>query len=362
MGALKSGVKAVGELLDMSRAARMQRAREMGFRPIEGTDLMVESELGRAASNISARHARAVEAYEIGRRLRDRGITSARSDEFRYEVDSIPNWVFFSDEAYDAALDAGMRGKPAPTLEVGDRFGKVPSTGRSRNWRDDFDEDGVSVYGLASRETGEIVEDTDPLSLAFIRGTGEPETRVVGTYVGGYGSDGEPLLIGARSIAPNRLRFASAAFDPAKRDSSNLLAGVGGAAVGAGLLGVPQESSAGTRRREQRQRLSRASAVRAEVDRLQTEYARMLRGDRVEAPQYPGLAAAAEWARGVQTDVPMYTNPLESTADTLDRLAYGDYRPGGYGLGQLAADAGMTALEVFDPGTWAAAAASEANQ
>ena len=46
------------------------------------------------------------------------------------------------------------------------------------------------------------------------------------------------------ALDDSQLRSVNAAFDPAQRDSSNLLAGLGGAAVGAGLL-APQEAEAG---------------------------------------------------------------------------------------------------------------------
>lgn len=44
---------------------------------------------------------------------------------------------------------------------------------------------------------------------------------------------------------PSTVRSPLAAFDPDQRNSSNIMAGVGAAAVGAGLLAAPQESEAG---------------------------------------------------------------------------------------------------------------------
>lgn len=154
--------------------------------------------------------------------------------------------------------------------------------------------------------------------------------------------------------APPRGR-AGGVVGPARAAAAALAAGTAGAAqantVGS-VTNVPPMYAPSAAQRER--------AIRAEQERLLREHARASQGDTIEAPRYPWLAAAADWAGSQQLPgVPLYDQPLAGTAETLNRLAYGDYRPGGHGLGTLAMDSLMTGLELVDPGTWAAVAAPE---
>lgn len=136
----------------------------------------------------------------------------------------------------------------------------------------------------------------------------------------------------------------------ARPELMGALAAVGAATVP--ISGFQVDAAERQRRRE----------VDAMVDQLLLDFRQDVerRNPRIEAPRFETLAALAEWARMQRFQgVPLYGQPLSATADTLDRLAYDDYRPDRNGLGTLALDAVTTAAEVFDPLTWAAVMARD---
>ena len=65
------------------------------------------------------------------------------------------------------------------------RFGSIPAAGRSKNHRDGFSEDGVSVYEVKGGKADLVGWHFDFLVRPAFTGTG----RIVG-----WGSDGEPLV------------------------------------------------------------------------------------------------------------------------------------------------------------------------
>jgi len=175
---------------------------------------------------------------------------------------------------------------------------------------------------------------------------------------------------------PSNIRSEFAAFDPAKRDSSNLLAGVGGATATAGLVGAgmaPQDAEAaqattepvrtrqaGNVRRQGREQQTQQARLRGLEQDLLEDFQRRTAPPRPDAPVNPKIASLANWARaqrGPQTSSPdwkmqaiarEYGTPLESVANMLDSIAYGDYGTR-KGFGEYAYDSGMALLEAADP-------------
>lgn len=83
----------------------------------------------------------------------------------------------------------------APVLEWVDawRYGEIPESGSSTNYRDQIREAGVSVMALGNPEDGD--DETDG---TFAVWTSRPVVLVSGWLVRHRrGSDGEPLLVGA---------------------------------------------------------------------------------------------------------------------------------------------------------------------
>ena len=77
------------------------------------------------------------------------------------------------------------------------RSGKAPKSGKSRNFKDNSLEAGVSVYP-AYKAGGKIIIDVRELDLAssmFILTRGADFYQIFGTELGVKGSDNEPLLI-----------------------------------------------------------------------------------------------------------------------------------------------------------------------
>lgn len=75
------------------------------------------------------------------------------------------------------------------------RFGDIPECGKSYNHRDQFFEQGVSVYNAMFYENGEyeIVYSNDIQLFGSVSYASRPAYRVWGDVVG-TGSDGEPLI------------------------------------------------------------------------------------------------------------------------------------------------------------------------
>lgn len=81
------------------------------------------------------------------------------------------------------------------------RFGSPPKTGKSRNYRDDFEEGGVSVYEAIEHEKGIFEMPSSATSaIGFASGfTDRPLYRITGEIVG-QGSDGEPVVTVTKSV------------------------------------------------------------------------------------------------------------------------------------------------------------------
>ena len=82
-------------------------------------------------------------------------------------------------------FDAGFIGRE-PEWREAYRYGEIPTEGRSVNHADNKWENGVSVIGFEDKET---IYD---VTLGY---QGIDKIKIAGWYLGGSGSDGEPLLV-----------------------------------------------------------------------------------------------------------------------------------------------------------------------
>lgn len=94
-------------------------------------------------------------------------------------------------------------------------------------------------------------------------------------------SDGTFSLI---AFDPAQYRSVNAAFDPAKKDSANLLAGMGAAAVGLGAM-APEEAEAGVGGKMSQELLSRLQKFDPNLDAVVRESADGIRLDKLVVPK-----------------------------------------------------------------------------
>jgi hypothetical protein len=94
---------------------------------------------------------------------------------------------------------------------------------------------------------------------------------------------------------PNQIRSVNAAFDPTKKDSSNLLAGLGSAGIlGASML-TPEQAAA-------------ADSFAAQNN------------DGIYADEFPTLDRIGTFLSGIETPIPFYEKPLEGLGNYLQRF------------------------------------------
>jgi len=188
MSEWSSLVKALPKL-PMDEASRLARAKEMGFHadvPLyHGTD-------------------KEFRAFDPTKRGDMTGATSARTGEW-----TTADPVMAEHYAFEAALRSGGAPRIYPLLH---RAQKPAS---------------LSLSGLESER-----EVASTLSDAFDRGFDAVMIRV---------NNGKPMVV---VKDPSQLRSPFAAFDPAKKQSRDLLAGVAGGAVAAGAAMAPDSASA----------------------------------------------------------------------------------------------------------------------
>ena len=128
-------------------------------------------------------------AYEIGKRAALSGLTSfdeACDSDYWPVIDKM-------DRVETAFFNIGLSGAEMPFEVKAWRYGKMPATGWSYNYRDGFAEDGLSVMECEGRKT------QDALGAMFF--TARPRVFVRGLLnTRKTGSDGEPLLLAAVEI------------------------------------------------------------------------------------------------------------------------------------------------------------------
>jgi len=87
----------------------------------------------------------------------------------------------------------GFRERPLPRWVTGWRYGDIPASGVSTNYRDNRSEGGVSMMQLDGDD-----EQTDG-TFALFNG-GRDRVRVGGWLIEERGADGEPLIVGAVAL------------------------------------------------------------------------------------------------------------------------------------------------------------------
>ena len=131
-------------------------------------------------------------AFNLGKRaLSELGPDASRSavDQWLYglPIDDLPEGT---EEV--SAFNEGLKGGEPPGYVRGWRYGPVPDSGFSRNFRDDVRERGVSLMQI---EGGGIDAGTFKMF-----NSDRPKYLVDGFLLSVSGSDGEPLIIGAQNI------------------------------------------------------------------------------------------------------------------------------------------------------------------
>ena len=82
------------------------------------------------------------------------------------------------------------------------RFGEIPEGGRSYNYRDERQEEGLSVYDAMFDENGSymIIAGNGYLRFGAATYSNRPAYKVSGKLVG-EGTDGEPLLVNIYDVS-----------------------------------------------------------------------------------------------------------------------------------------------------------------
>ena len=131
------------------------------------------------------------EAYKLGREWHGMDLS-----ELIWSLSYEQSEALTGDSVLSAFFDAGYYGTECPSWVVGERFGDIPTDGKSWNYRDDRWEAGVSLVRLSdgSRTTQEI-------ESMILVAAGRDLVKVAGWLVTHTtGADGEPLVVGAVRI------------------------------------------------------------------------------------------------------------------------------------------------------------------
>lgn len=257
--------------LDMSRKARMERAREMGFDTdrvyyhgtAEDIDGFAPESKGLSNDNQASRagywltdnpdHA-LFYANQSSRGLPQRPAERRQLARLNQALDRAEDKAARTGSASDnAKADAAFEAVDTYRQSMTDEAGPGQNIVPARLPRNMLDVDLAEVGDAGSLDVmlplikeaerdgyaGVVFrnsQDVEGIDAALLRQQGFDPGTVEG-----------PISAGSHAVVfdPSNIRSVNATFDPAKRDSSNLLAGIGGAAVGAGLLAAPQESEAG---------------------------------------------------------------------------------------------------------------------
>jgi len=241
MGALPLVGKAASKL-DMSQAARMQRAQEQKFedKPYyfgtpDNRAIRESSQFESRSINVRNRETGDFERVPQATYLTpDRAVASSYAD---------PHRAFDYQGAVPEVMDLRLRGGNLLEIDAaGRKFNEVPIDSiRAQIAPERLDEFNALVQRYADptlvakgqMRTGDIEITAGKMGYDGFR-----IKNVIDTYSG----KGKPSEIVA-TFDPARLRSPDAAFDPAKKDSSNLLAGVAGAGIGTAML-APQGAEA----------------------------------------------------------------------------------------------------------------------
>lgn len=241
MGAAPFVARAAGKL-DMSDAARMERAREMGFdvdRPVfhGSPDLRgVREGFSERTINVSNRATGEFEQVPQATYVTpDSAIARSYAD---------PHRAFDFQNAEEGVLPLMVRGDGLLEINAGGkRFRDIPVENVRRQipaQQQELFDDLVSKYADPMQLENKGTIGTGTLEVLASK-MGYPGFRVKNVK-DAYDGKGNPTEIVA-VYDPSRLRSTNAAFDPAQSNSSNLLAGVAGAGIGTAML-APQGAEA----------------------------------------------------------------------------------------------------------------------
>lgn len=285
------------QALDMSQSARMQRAKEMGFdtdttyyhgtgRKFEGFDLGADGEFSSPDTRGTATF---TDDYSQAKRYSEESAEAEKvwDDEInRYISDGEPRVIeAYLPENIKAVDSEGMSHDSKWMIE---QQNKAKSEGYS----------GIRFEGMT--------DDTFYNPMGFATNT----TQV---------------------FDPSNIRSVNAAFDPAKKDSANLLAEAG-TGIALGSMAMPEVGSfterrkarGGTRRQrrlaqqEQRAREAQEQAFTEMIQNTPTDYDNR---DTIQGAQYPFLGNVANTIRDIETPIGY---PLRGAANWLDKINYGD--------------------------------------
>jgi hypothetical protein len=131
-------------------------------------------------------------AYSDGQRCKE--LYSSEREAAEYEIyNDGPFTKFVENPVLYSFWQEGFLGHDIPRWVTGWRYGHIPESGYSRNYRDDYSEPGVSVMSV------EGMPDRGSKSYEMFNG-GQEKVEVAGWLLGRHGSDGEYMLIGAEEI------------------------------------------------------------------------------------------------------------------------------------------------------------------
>lgn len=223
--------KAVREGLDMSTAARMQRAAEQAYTPdlYHGTAADV-SEFNPLQFGGSATKARSA---KLGTWLVDNPAVAGGYAKFAAE-----------DVPVQRLLDQSMRAERLGNFDEAERLnalaedlelgGSLRGAGgqnvmplKARGNFFEVDADGATMSDLDDNQLTDWAKQAKDKGFDGLKIKNFSDNADYGTYI-----PATHYLI----FDPKNIRSINAAFDPAKRESANLMAGVGGAAVGLSAL------------------------------------------------------------------------------------------------------------------------------
>lgn len=100
----------------------------------------------------------------------------------------------FNDFECGAFWEAGFKGR-RPEYVQAVRYGEIPADGRSINWAENAWEGGVSCVKIIRNPEDRDVKSIYDVTLGM---QGINKYIVSGWYMGGVGSDGEPLILCAK--------------------------------------------------------------------------------------------------------------------------------------------------------------------
>ena len=262
MGKLSPILKKVNKALDMREAARMKLAEEGGFDT--SRVFTHESPSSKPLESIK-------EQGQFGP-----GIFSLEGDRAGY---------------HDNAQDFFIRGEPFDNRDMREAvednyetFKALANDAFPNQNSDDILEQAITFEGLPSDLDSDYYSDLQALRARIAHRSGAPAVIQEDEF-------GESVQL----LAGNNVRSVNAAFDPAKKESSNLLAGLGGAGIlGASML-TPEQAAA-------------ADSFAAQDN------------DGIYADEYPTLDRIGTFLSDIETPIPLYEKPLEGLGNYLQRF------------------------------------------